>query len=105
MRPTITPEKLEELITKEGIASLYMQSLGKNSTRKTHVLLKPPTSPPNVPWPAPSIHDLELDFASWYGGVIALVTGIDPDLALSSTQEMTEYVAKHFDRAKAAIAA
>lgn len=92
-------------LTKDGIADLYFQSLGNIRTRGTHVLLKPKISEAAVPTPPPSVHDLEIDFTSWYGGVLSLAHGMNPGIELPSTREMALHITENFERAKAAIAA
>ena len=105
MPPTM--EKLTTLMTKQGIADLYQQSLGSQKTRINHLLLGQPQTinNPNVKWPIPSVHDVERDFTSWYGGVCALGKGIDPSVSPPGVTEMVKYIATQFEQVKDAIAA
>jgi hypothetical protein len=108
---TNTNTKVSEL-TKEKIAEQYFESLENPRTRNHHVLLGfgkggGDTNPKqtHIPPHDPSPNDVRADFTCWYGGCIALAQMIDPGTNLPSTETMVEYVAKNFDRAKAAIAA
>ena len=98
-----TLNDLSEL-RQDGIADLYFLSLGNSKTRGSHVLLKPKITEA-APAPAPSIHDVELDFTAWYGGLLSLANGLDPGIDLPSPREMVGVITKGFERAKAAIAA
>jgi hypothetical protein len=99
-----TLNELSEL-TQDGIADLYFQSLGNPKTRGSHVLLKPKITEAAVPTPEPSVHDIEMDFTSWYGGLLSLANGIDPGIDLPTPRAMASVIIKGFERAKAALAA
>lgn len=49
--------------------------------------------------------DIEMDVASWYGGVLSLTQMIDPGVAMPTTEEMVEHILQKVERARAAIAA
>jgi hypothetical protein len=90
-------------LTKEGIADLYFRSLGSTNTRRMHTQLYRSGSAP-----VPTQLDIEHDFTSWYGGMIALAQTIDPGVELPAVKEMCAFVATNatnFDRAKSLIAA
>jgi hypothetical protein len=110
---TVSKLKISDF-NKEKIAELYFGSLENNLTRKNHVLLglevignstanpKQTSIPPHPPTP----NDVRADFTAWYGGFLTLAQMIDPGGGtLPTTETMTDYVSKNFDRAKAAIAA
>jgi hypothetical protein len=104
MAPTM--EQLRMITSKEGIADLYVKSLGTPKTRVNHTLLKPPqTISPNVQWPVPSIDDIARDFTSWYAGFVSCVKGLDTQINLPATHEMVQYMGQNFEQAKDAIAA
>jgi hypothetical protein len=100
MKPNIS--NLSEL-GKEDIGDLYFLSLGNREMRKNHIRLVEATARPGPQ--NPSVHDLELDFTSWYGGVQSLAAGIEPGVALPGLKECVGYITQNFERAKTAIAA
>lgn len=92
-------------LTKESIADLYFQSLGNTETRKKHnmaLLSEARGAPTRI---APSVHDLEIDFTCWYGGLESLASAIDPGVDLPALEEMVGYISQNFERARTAVAA
>jgi hypothetical protein len=92
-------------LTKEVIGGLYLESLANTKTRVTHVSLKPRLLDANAPMPIPSVHDISMDFTSWFGGLLSLANAIDPGCELPPIKELIGYVTQNFERAKAAVAA
>ena len=92
-------------LSKEEIANCYFDSLGNKTTRQTHTLLAPKIAMASSNPTPPSIHDIELDFTSWYGGFIGLGKAIDAGVELPPVPEMCRFVTQNFERAKQAIAA
>ena len=85
-------------LTKEEIGELYFRSLQDTHSRKNHVLLM---GTPNPPTPK----TIENDCTVWYAGFMAFGAWIDSTVELPTVPEVVGYIAKNFDRAKAAIAA
>jgi hypothetical protein len=101
--PPTTITNVSEL-TKEIIADLYFRSLGNpDSRRNNHAGLTGARTGPSAV--APSVHDIEMDFGCWYGGLLSLAYALDDDSKLPKTTEMTSYISPQFDRVKSAIAA
>ena len=96
-------EKLATIVTKQGIADLYIWSLGNSKTRLSHVLLKPPLSSSDTA--APSERDIKLDFVSWFAGYVSAIHGIDAEQVVPPQEVMVDYILKNFEKALTAVAA
>jgi hypothetical protein len=103
----MTAKTLTDLsdLTKEMIVDLYFRSLQNSAWRKNHVLLTPKTPQADVITPIPSVHDIEMDFTAWYGGVLSLGHALEPETTLPTTNQMLPLIGQNFDRVKQAIAA
>jgi hypothetical protein len=103
----MTAKTLTDLadLTKDMIVDLYFQSLQNTEWRKSHVLLTPKIAQANVTAPIPSVHDIEMDFTAWYGGLTSLARAFDPGTSLYPVNQMFTLISQNFERVKQAIAA
>jgi hypothetical protein len=92
-------------LTKESIAELYFLSLGEPQTRKLHNMALLTESRGGLARIPPSVHDTEIDFTCWYGGVTSVAQGIDPGVDLPPLKEMVGFITNNFEKVKTAIAA
>lgn len=92
-------------LTKESIADLYFQSLGEPQTRKLHNMALLTESRGGLARIPPSVHDTEIDFTCWYGGLLALAQAIDPGMEVTPLKEMLTFITNNFEKVKTAVAA
>ncbi len=91
-------------VGREDIANAYFHSLGTPETRKNHTLLAPKIAIAGG-GPPLSVHDVEMDFTSWYGGFRGLAWLIGESVELPAIQEMCKFVTQDPQRYKQALAA
>src|SRR3982074_3812428 len=92
-------------LTRESIAELYFQSLGEPQTRKLHNMTLLSESRGGLARVPPSIHDTEIDFTCWYGGVTSVAEAIDPGVDLPPLKETVTFITNNFEKVKTAVAA